>query len=186
MPELAATIRHARPTDAAAIARVHVATWQDAYPGMLPEHYLAGMTEGRQVATWRHWITAPGRAGAVKVAEAPTGPKPEIVGFGSCGSMRAGLPYAGEVFTLYVATDWQGHGLGRRLLRALFEALVRRGTADAALWVLADNPARFFYEAMGGRRVGARQEAFAGTRLDELAYAWPDLRGWLKDGPSPR
>jgi hypothetical protein len=47
------------------------------------------------------------------------------------------------------------------------------------VWVLAANPARFFYEAMGGARAGERLEEFAGTQLEELAYGWPDLESWL-------
>lgn len=182
MTELAATIRHARPRDAAAIARVHVETWQTAYPGLVPDRYLVGMTETRQAANWRHWVLSAGTAGSVLVAEAPVGPEPAIVGFGSCGALRAsGLPYGGEIFTLYVATDWQGFGIGRRLLGALFDALLRRETSDAALWVLSGNPSRYFYEAMGGQPVAERKEAFAGTMLDETAFAWSDLRGWQEN-----
>ena len=47
--------------------------------------------------------------------------------------------------------------------------------------MLAANPSRFFYEAMGGQRAGERQESFAGTELEELAYGWPDLESWLKE-----
>jgi hypothetical protein len=47
------------------------------------------------------------------------------------------------------------------------------------IWVLSANPARFFYEAVGGSAVAERREAFAGTLLDETGYAWPDLDSWL-------
>jgi hypothetical protein len=46
--------------------------------------------------------------------------------------------------------------------------------------VLADNPARFFYERMGGQRVAERTESFAGQDLAQFAYAWPDLEAWLQ------
>ena len=77
-----------------------------------------------------------------------------------------------------MAIDWQGRGLGSRLLGALFSALRGAGVSDAYLWVLAGNPARFFYETMGGTRVAERQESFAGTLLDEIAYGWSDLSQW--------
>ncbi len=103
-----------------------------------------------------------------------------MVGFGSCGPSRPyGLPYRGEVFTLYVTDDWQGRGIGRALIRALFVDLVARGNSDALIWVLSANPARFFYEAVGGSPVAERKEAFAGAMLDETGYAWPDLESWL-------
>ena len=47
-----------------------------------------------------------------------------ILGFGSCGPNRGDRRFAGEVFTLYVAPDWQNQGIGRRLLMALFRRLV--------------------------------------------------------------
>ena len=40
------------------------------------------------------------------------------------------------------------------------------------LWVLASNPARQFYEAMGGRVVGVKSERFGDTILKEIAYGW--------------
>ncbi len=82
-----------------------------------------------------------------------------------------------------MAGDWQGRGLGRRLLGGMFRAMAGDGLPDAYLWVLASNPSRFFYEAMGGERAAKRQEAFAGTLLDETAYAWPDLEAWLATPP---
>jgi len=180
MTELTATIRPARPRDAAAIAKVHVETWRTAYAGLLPDDYLVALSEERQFAHWRHSVSARGWDGSVLVAEAPAPGGPEIVGFGSCGAQRAsGLPCRGEVYTLYVASDWQGRGLGRGLLRVLFRSLQRSGISDALIWVLSDNPARYFYEAMGGTRAVERKERFAGQLLDETAYVWPDLKAWL-------
>ena len=99
-----------------------------------------------------------------------------IVGFGSCGPARAAtLPYRGEVHTLYVLADFRGAGVGRRLLRRLFGALTERGYDAALVWVLADNPARYFYAAMGGRVVAQRDEALWGQTVRQAAYGWTDL-----------
>ncbi len=167
-------LRRAKPADAAAIARVHVETWREAYAGLVPDAYLLAMTAAGRTASWRRIL---GQGGdTTLVAEAPDG---QVVGFGSCGQPRIGdLPFQGEVYALYVAIDWQGQGLGRRLLGALFSALRGAGVSDAYLWVLAGNPARFFYETMGGTRVAERRECFAGTLLAEIAYGWPDLGAW--------
>jgi ribosomal protein S18 acetylase RimI-like enzyme len=168
-----AVLRRAKPADAAAIARVHVETWRAAYAGLVPDAYLVGMTEAGQTASWRRTLC---RGGGNLVAEAADG---QVVGFGSCGRSRIGdLPFQGEVYALYVAIDWQGKGLGRRLLGHLFSALRGAGISNAYLWVLAGNPARFFYETMGGTRIAERRESFAGTLLDEIAYGWPDLAKW--------
>ena len=179
-------IRPGRPEDAPAIARVHVETWRLTYAGILPDRYLVAMTEARQAAQWRGLLHRHAGSDTVLVAEVPgtrgeagTGAVGTIVGFGSCGRARGG-PAPGEVYTLYVAGDWQGCGVGRRLLGGLFRALVGGGIDSAFLWVLSANPSRFFYEAMGGRPLARRQERFAGAVLDEIAYGWPNLHRWLE------
>ncbi len=48
------------------------------------------------------------------------------------------------------------------------------------VWVLADNPMRRFYEALGGRLLREKKVEIGGVALDEVAYGWRDtaaLRG---------
>jgi ribosomal protein S18 acetylase RimI-like enzyme len=173
-------LRPAGLVDAGAIARVHVTTWRAAYAGVVPQAYLVAMSEVGQMRFWRRLLGRPQAEESILVAEVEAAGGPQVVAFGSCGPSRPyGLLYRGEVFTLYVADDWQGRGIGRALLRALFDDLVARGHRDAVIWVLSANPARFFYEAVGGSAVAERQEAFSGTMLNETGYAWPDLESWL-------
>jgi ribosomal protein S18 acetylase RimI-like enzyme len=166
-------LRPAKPTDARAIARVHVETWRTTYPGMVPDRTLIGMTVDSKAAAWRHSLAREDRREIVLVAEvAGEG----IVGFASCGPNRMpSLPFAGEVQTLYVLPDWQNRGIGRKLLQGCFARLGDNGFASAVVWVLADNPARFFYERMGGRRAGERDEHLWGALLHEVAYGWDRL-----------
>ena len=176
-------IRRAAASDAAAIGRVHVETWQATYAGLLPDALLAGMSDVRQSAYWSSLLDNPREARGVFVAEdAEAG----VVGFGSCGPLRdppEGLDgeekRVGEVYTLYVEPDFQNQGLGRRLLDALFRQLAADGCDAAALWMLAENPSRFFYEGMGGVLVGQRVDTMAGVDVEELAYVWRDLEAPL-------
>ena len=166
-----ATIRRARPADAGAIAKVHVETWHNTYAGIIPDGILLGLTEAGQARSWaRHFRADPGQT---LVATDDTG---TVVGFGSSGRSSSGVaPYEGEVFTLYVLPDFQGQGIGRALLMALFAELRGAGLNAALIWVLAQNPARFFYHAMGGVLVATRDERFHGALLPAEAYGWPDL-----------
>ena len=174
----AVAIRQASDSDAAGIARVHVETWHATYAGLVPDAYLLGLTHARQTQVWRRCLASQAERETTLVAESSGR---SVVGFGSCGPSRRGLPQArAEVYTLYVDSDWQNRGIGRRLLSGQFRWLVGRGYQEAALWVLSANPTRFFYEAMGGRRVAERTEAFAGTLLNETAYGWSDLPAWLE------
>lgn len=173
-------IRKAVAEDAEAIARVHVATWRSTYPGQLPDSILIGLNEDRHTQMWRRATGHPGGRDIVYVAEHA---KDGVVGFASAGPRRVdGLQFAGEIYTLYVQQDHQGRGIGRRLLKRSLRALLGRGYPSALVWVLASNPSRFFYQAMGGARVGSRTEALWGVLVDEAAYGWADVKAAL-DSP---
>ena len=176
-----AIIGRATVNNASDIAKVYVDTWRATYAGIIPDKSLLGMSYERQAAEWAWLIRNRGDAQPVIVAsEVGHG----VVGLASFGASRAsgrpasGIfddPRLGEVYTLYVHPEFQERGIGRQLLAAAFAALAERGCGRAVLWVLRDNPARFFYERMGGVAVAERRERIGGRELDEIAYGWPDL-----------
>lgn len=165
-------IRDADPTDADAIASIHVDTWRSTYAGMIPDNVLVGMSAGRQKAQWVRQLR--GRRGG-EFALVAQDPEYGVVGFGSAGRTRGDAPFQGEIYTLYVHPDCQGQGIGQRLLSGLFDGLRERDMSSAVVWVLAMNPARFFYEAMGGARAAEREEKIWGELLPEFAYGWATL-----------
>jgi ribosomal protein S18 acetylase RimI-like enzyme len=171
-------IRLATANDAFAIAHVHVETWRATYPTLLPHEYLAkNLSIDTRAIYWQRTLEAGDEREAVFVAAEGY----DVVGFASVGAARkrpAGRTLSkrcGEVFTLYVLPDWQEQGTGRMLLANGFAELVERGCDAALLWVVAGNPSRFFYEAMGGQAVGRAVEKFAGADIEEICYLWPDL-----------
>ena len=97
----------------------------------------------------------------------------------AAGRAAASGTFPGEVFTLYVAPDRQNEGIGRRLVIALFGRLVASGLDAAIVWVLRDNPSRFFYERIGGQQVSRKAIAVGGSLVEALAYGWRDLPGFL-------
>lgn len=165
-------VRGAQIADAEDIARIYVECWRDTYPGIIPDDVLVRMSARRQTLEWRRTIARPRHAERVLVAEDDG----EILGFGSCGPARhSDLPYGGEVYTLYVDLDHRGMGVGSAVLNALFAKLAGNRFDSALVWVLRDNPARFFYEALGGRFIAHRKERLWGVRLRQVAYGWQDL-----------
>jgi len=172
-------VRSARPDDAVAIARIYVDTWRSVYAGVLPDRVLTQMSQARQSVAWRREIGMRGGRRILVAERADAG----VVGFVGIGPNRHGPPpFDGEIHTLYVADDFQGQGIGRALLDAGLGRLREKGFSSAVVWVLAANPSRFFYEAMGGRRVAERDEPLWGTVLHEIAYGWPDLVRRFEDG----
>ncbi|TVR98452.1 MAG: GNAT family N-acetyltransferase [Rhodospirillales bacterium] len=159
--------------DAPAIARVHVESWRTAYAGLLPETVLVRMSLPNHTALWARVLGQRRNRDVVLVAE---GGGHGVIAFGSCGRVREKrLAPAGEIYTLYVHPEFQNRGIGQRLLLRLFDALVARGLTSAVAWVLAENPSRFFYETMGGRRVAERNEPLGTVTVHEAAYGWSDI-----------
>lgn len=176
------TIRRARPSDAVAIAAVHVAAWRTTYPGILPDAYLARLSVPRQAGHYERAI----RAGlGVHVATAsgldlgPEGGSPRVVGFATSGPARS--PGAaetlgeGEIETLYVLDDWRDRGIGRRLMRAAAAHLAAAGCSSAFLWVLRENPSRWFYTRLGGRPAAEAMITVGGQAVPQTAYVWSPI-----------
>jgi GNAT superfamily N-acetyltransferase len=170
-----AQVREARQEDATAIARVHVDSWRSTYRGIVPEDFLAQMSYEDFEERWRGWLRNVGEPRwAYRVAELPSG---RIVGFAS-GGPRQGPPYtdyAGELYTLYLLREHQRAGIGQRLIGSVARRLAEGGTYSLLAWVLARNPARRFYEAVGGELLGSQEIEIGGARLEEVAYGWRHL-----------
>ncbi|MEY4880161.1 MAG: hypothetical protein RJB62_1630 [Pseudomonadota bacterium] len=165
-------IRKARPSDAEAIARVYIEAWQDTYPALLPSRLLLTMTKEGQTQRWRNAITIAARE-SVYVAEDELNTIVAMTSFGR--SRDTGLGFDGEIYTLYVDPMRTGMGIGRALLRGAFTALGDRKHESCLIWAHAKNPARFFYEAMGGTLVAERTTSMMGIPVPEIAYGWRKL-----------
>ena len=183
------TIRHARPDDAVAIGTVHVAAWRSTYPGILPAAYLANLSIPRQAAYYEAAIRG---AVGVHVATASgldvgeVGRPGIVVGFATSGRARAASPPAdGEIETLYVLDDWRERGLGRRLIRAAAEHLAGIGCTGAFLWVLRDNPSRWFYANLDGRLAAEATIRVGGQDVVQAAYVWIPLAKLLASTAPP-
>ena len=172
-----ARVREARQEDAAAIARVHVESWKTSYQDIVPADFLATMSYEDFEDRWRGWLGVVGDPRwAFRVAELPSGAG--IVGFASGGPRQgpAYTDYEAELHTLYLLHEQQGAGIGKRLFGSVAKGLVEEGHMTSLLaWVLARNPSRGFYEALGGRSLGSQEIEVGGARLEEVAYGWTDI-----------
>lgn len=174
-------VRPAALEDAAAIARVHVASWRTTYGGLLADDFLASLGEEPYTERWRR-VIGDGLSRVFVVDRQRRGqPRrssdDEIVGFASCGRERAGeAGFAGELYAIYIVDSAQRQGHGRELVRAVAGALREIKLMDMIVWVLRDNiAARNFYERLGGVYVRAQPITIGSTTLEEVAYGWRSL-----------
>jgi len=164
-------VRPAVLQDAAAIARVHVASWRATYRGLLADDFLAWLGEEPYTDRWTR-VIGDGLSRVFVVDE-----DGDIVGFASCGRERAGeVGFAGELYAIYILESAQRHGNGRELVRAVAGALREMKLPDMIVWVLRDNPAaRRFYERLGGTYVRSQPITIGTATLEEVSYGWRSL-----------
>jgi L-amino acid N-acyltransferase YncA len=171
-----AEIRRATEADLDAIAHVLVDTWRTTFRGLLSDAFLDDMSYEHQ--RMRHLRTMARDKTAYFVAtDSRTS---DIVGFVNGGPNRHGeYRYAGELYAIYISRAHQGRGIGKKLFCALADRLLQLGLPSIIVWMLAQNPYRGFYEAVGGREVATRPITLGPETVEEIAYAWDDLASTL-------
>ena len=172
-------IREARLADTPLIAQVHVDTWRSAYRGIVPDVKLENLSYDRAEDVARQLIAGAQSKSFILVAETTY----EIVAFASGGPVRESeAPETGEVYAIYVLDRHQRKGVGRLLVKAAVRHLLAQGMRALLVWVLQDNPARAFYERLGGQLLGSKMVSIAGRDLEEVSYGWNDMAVILSTG----
>jgi ribosomal protein S18 acetylase RimI-like enzyme len=167
----------AGPADAEALARVHVAAWRETYRGLLPDAFLARMSEPGHARRFRRELAHTGSSWVTLAAVNPFG----LFGYVSGGPSRAGAEGEAEIATLYVLRAGQGRGAGRRLLLGAARAMAAEGARSLLISVLRDNHrARSFYEHLGGRAEPPHEAHGPGGRVFEVNYRWPEIAALLE------
>lgn len=96
----------------------------------------------------------------------------QLVGFAK-GKLynHSDLPdFSGELNKIYLLREYQGLGLGRRLVGHVARRFLDQGISTMVLFAEPDNPSCGFYEALGAERLLDDAGRFHG------GYGWRDLR----------
>jgi ribosomal protein S18 acetylase RimI-like enzyme len=156
-------MREATGTDAAAIAGLHVQTFNETH-GVLPGGGPALATRlyqwtaqfAQQDSNWFCFVIEDNAA--------------QLVGFATGLPYKdESLPYDGQLNKIYVLRSHQKRSLGRLLLCAIANRLLSMGIHSMLLFGEASNPSNGFYERMGAEKLYAANGEFHG------GYAWKDL-----------
>ena len=96
-----------------------------------------------------------------------------IVGFGSYGPQGlSNIKSEGEVYTLYYSLIFKEEALVQHLIASIFGAFAREGQNPIIVWVLRENPSKYFYETIDVRKIAERDERLWGGSIPQIAYAW--------------
>jgi len=163
-------IRKATIEDALGIAKVHVDSWRTTYKAIVPDVYLDGLSYDEKKQMWKQGTTSNNVYVAVEE-------KGQIIGFSVGGKERTGKyeSYIGELYAIYLLKEYQGKGIGKLLVQSVIDDLQDKNMNSMLIWALKDNPACYFYKAIGGVEIDSQEIEIAGKNLKEVAYGWGDI-----------
>ncbi len=165
---MALRLRGARSADADAIARLHIASWRDAYRDVLSPGFLAGQIEDALGTHWDQVLGGRRRPGAVIVAVAGR----DLAGF--VAAWRDGTNC--HIDNLHIRPGMRGAGIGRSLLGFAAQRLHDQGARTADLWCFAANPGALrFYRTLGGEVGPVVERETFGQLVPERHVAWPAI-----------
>ena len=171
-------LREAERDDVPALARLHVATFDEAHGGSRPPSVELRESQWRKAfdaeADWFCYV-----------AEVPD---VGLVGFAKGTLHDGGVEgFAGELNKIYVLRAHHDRGIGRCLVLQVARRFLERDIDSMLLFGDARSPSNGFYERMGAERLFSRDGEFHG------AYGWRSLRRLVTSiaedhcpSPSPR
>lgn len=180
-------IRPARSEDAPAIARVLVDTFLESNRGLMSEEAWQRRkqewTYEVSARNWRETVEEIEQGASTRlclfVAEDDAG---EVVGLSyACPSKDENdAEDVGELDVLYVQTSHQRQGIGRALVQATAAHLAQVGVQKLHICTPENNiPGRVFYDRLGGRIIGKRDDYEDGELCVLVVYEWDDIHSLI-------
>jgi ribosomal protein S18 acetylase RimI-like enzyme len=157
-------IRRATPSDLQDIAAIHIESWKDSYPDILPAEFLAGQISRDFERHWRG--TDMQNEDIVLVAE-----ENSLVGFVAVWCRP--IPF---IDNLHVRPSQRSKKIGSALLKAVAKELINEGYKTAYLWVFERNEKAIrFYERLGGIQKEQAMKNVFGYDVLSRKIEWDDL-----------
>ena len=149
-------IRDAHAEDVAALARLHVQTFNETHRG----GRCGGPSYELRERQWREAFASQDNRWFCFVVEDEAG---ELVGFAKGTLHNGGVPgFVGELNKIYVLRRLHRQGIGRLLLCKVARRFIERGITSMLLFGEATNPSNGFYEAFGAERLYSSGGEFHG------------------------
>jgi len=157
------TFRDATVEDIPELGKLHAITWAQTYNAPNPNIQL------RQYQ-WKKAFTDENDGSWFCIVI--VNKNNELVGFakGKIYKNEGSSENRGDLKKIYLLSDYQRLGLGKKLFRLVVERFLSKGVNDMVLFGVPQNPSSNFHEAMGGERLYSDKGAFDG------GYRWRDLK----------
>lgn len=166
------TLRDARLSDYASIARLHAQSWRQNYRGIYSDPFLDNEVEHERLDVWQKRLSAPGSNQQVIVATQDEA----IVGF-ACLQLDDDPVFGSLLDNLHVASAVQGSGIGKLLMKECAQRIADKSNSHRMyLWVYeANENARRVYERLGAEHFETvEKQTEDGTKAQVCRYVWKD------------
>lgn len=175
-------IRQANFTDIEGIAYVGYHSWVTTYTGIFPDELIKERTPEKRIPyikqNWKGFEEQISEYPSRKILVAENSEK-KIVGFVAGGEIfHEEQSYDCEMYAFYILKEYQRKGLGTRLFNEMLKFLNQFDYKTMIIWVLEENPASLFYEAMGGRAKETIIQHRDGKDYTVIGYIWHDIKSY--------
>ncbi len=170
------TIRNARSEDAAAIAKVNIASWHSTYRGLIADATLDAMKPENYLLKWNTILTTSSeKSDSCFVVENEAS---EIVGYTLSGkNLREKFRFDAELYAIYLLKEYQGQGIGKKLFLCSIEESKRQGFVSILLFVLSSNTgSRTFYESFNPDFTADETIVIDNGQYCDICYGWSDIK----------
>ncbi len=150
--------------DAQSIAHVHVKTWQTTYRGIISDAYLDRLDIPERTKKWEKILSDSDQKVFVSLEWE------EIIWFATCSKSEELEWYDSTLSSIYLLAEYQWNGIWKNLFRTCMTYLQSLGCRSMYVWVLADNPAKSFYEKMGGKYTTEKEVLIGEEKYIEYVY----------------
>lgn len=155
-------IRQAKLQDAAQVAEVHIQSWKETYKGLVKPFILDQLDIRQKQMLWYQVIQDPEQRVWVYEQEH------EILGFANFHFDTHN--HTAELRAIYLHAHIQRKGIGLELFQRGWEVAKLKKCNKIMVEVFNLNPARHFYEKIGGICIASEEASNYGDSLKILKY----------------
>jgi len=160
-------IRKGTKEDCKAIAHIITVGWNEAYKGLVPNSFLEELKNNEDERVKQSYDKFDENDNNQYVLEIDN----EVVGFVKFGiSSYEDYQDCGEIFALYIMSEYKGNGFGRKLVDIAKNELKSMGYNKMVIACLKENVSNEFYKYIGG--VYVKDILFERLQLLENLYLY--------------
>lgn len=163
-------IRKRTKEDCKDIAHVVTVAWNETYKGIVPDCFLDELKnneEERAKKTFNEFDEQDNNQFVLEVDNKVVG----FVNFGVTGDES--YQNCGEIFALYILSEYKGNGFGRKLVETVKNELKNMGYDKMIIACLKGNPSNDFYKHIGG--VYVKDGLYKRLQLEENVYYYDNI-----------